>query len=743
MSIQLCSSPEVFQTQIPENVEKITHLKTFILRYVSKLQSIVSENSSWLNVICARLQQLYVLDCPDLKTLVHSTPSVSFRYVKEIYIDNCQDMKYLFPLSAVNKLENLEYIEVKNCKSMEAIVLKDKDDISEEIKLQKLKWTDLYNLSNLECFYSDNLQLPSFMQVNIWKCPKMKFFYRGDKQPNSSFRGIQALNLSSDELACNQDINSLVEKVFLHQEFSEAVHTDCYSDYLELQCDLVSEIDMLNKLFANLETLKLQKCTVSYAIPSSILALLKNLKELEVRDSDQVETIFDTSRDNLNDDTEIKETEFHLKILSLNGLSKLTHVWKKDTHKIIIFCNLQEVVVSDCAKLQTLFPTSLEKSLKDLKRLKIENCKKFQDFVEQEETIFVTERFVFPCLEDLELKDLPQVTCPNMFTLEFPSLKFLSVRDCDGLGLFQSVYDPMGEGTSSRTLPLISDPNVISNLVKLTLDWKQILALSLWFKSQQSTEGLTNLKSISWCFFRAKENEMPMLPVEILKAPILEEMDISKCESLANFLAQNPKIGEEEMLGQLTKLKLRNVSVTQFSELEYSSSLNIFKRLHKLFVARCPHLATLGIHSTSTMSFSCLKEVNIYKCPKLKYLFTSSAAKMLMNLQEISVTGCELLTEIVVKEGDATSEAIEFERLHTIHLESLTCLVCFYSGSNTLQLSSLNFPSLKNVWIKECFSTKIFRRHDNIPPKCRVHIDGSFKGDTKVVIMEQSEEEAS
>lgn len=252
MSIRHCSCLEIFQTQIPEIVEKrvLTHLKTLKLNDVSKLQSIGSENSPWLNVICdsERLQQLYVLDCPDLKTLVHSTPSVSFRYVKEIYIDNCQDMKYLFTLSAVNKLENLEYILVKNCESMEAIVLKDKDDISEEIKLQQLKCIDLYILSNLECFYSDNdtLQLPSLIQVDIWMCPKMKFFSRGDIQLNSSFRGIQALNFSSDELVFYRNLNSSVEKVFLQEvtiSDSESINFDsCLREFKQYKTKTILDL---------------------------------------------------------------------------------------------------------------------------------------------------------------------------------------------------------------------------------------------------------------------------------------------------------------------------------------------------------------------------------------------------------------------------------------------------------------------------------------------------------------------
>jgi len=240
------------------------------------------------------------------------------------------------------------------------------------------------------------------------------------------------------------------------------VDKECFSDNFELQADPLCKNGLRNKWLVNLETLKLQNCMLSYAIPSSILSALKNLKELEVRDSKQVKAIF-----YINDDTDIKETELQLKILTLDGLSELTHVWKNDTNKILIFRNLQEVVVSDCAKLQTLFPASLSKSLKDLKKLEIYSCKNLQDLVEQEETTLVTEKFVFPCLEDLEFKDLPQVTCPKTFTLEFPSVKFLSVRNCDELRLFQSVYDPTGEGTSSKTLPLISDPKVCEALWSL------------------------------------------------------------------------------------------------------------------------------------------------------------------------------------------------------------------------------------------------------------------------------------
>jgi len=74
-----------------------------------------------------------------------------------------------------------------------------------------------------------------------------------------------------------------------------------------------------------------------------------------------------------------------------------------------------------------------------------------------------------------------------------------------------------------------------------------------------------------------------------------------------------------------------------------------------------------------------------------------------MNLEEIRVTECETLTEIVSKEGDASSEGIKFDRLHTIYLQSLTSLVCFYSGSDSIELSSL-----KTVAIRSCPNMEIF-----------------------------------
>ncbi len=191
---------------------------------------------------------------------------------------------------------------------------------------------------------------------------------------------------------------------------------ECFSDNLELQEDPHCKFGLQNKWLGDLVTLKLQNCTLPCALPSAILGLLKSLKELEVRDSATVEVLF------YMNDTEITEIASQLKILTLKGLSKMTHVWEKKKNGVLIFPNLQQVVVSNCENLQSLFPASLAKNLKSLKGLEIKSCAEFQEVVEKEED--AEAKFVLPCLENLNLSYLPQLTCfyPQTFTLECPAL---------------------------------------------------------------------------------------------------------------------------------------------------------------------------------------------------------------------------------------------------------------------------------------------------------------------------------
>jgi hypothetical protein len=71
-------------------------------------------------------------------------------------------------------------IKVKNCNTMTRIV--ERDDTSEEVKLEQLGWIVLNSLSSLECFYSGSetlLQLQTLEQVDILDCHNMEIFSQG------------------------------------------------------------------------------------------------------------------------------------------------------------------------------------------------------------------------------------------------------------------------------------------------------------------------------------------------------------------------------------------------------------------------------------------------------------------------------------------------------------------------------------------------------------------------------------
>ncbi|XP_027905955.1 uncharacterized protein LOC114165565 [Vigna unguiculata] len=271
-------------------------------------------------------------------------------------------------------------------------------------------------------------------------------------------------------------------------------------------------------------------------------------------------------------DTEITKIASQLRILTLKGLSKLTHVWEKKKNGVLVFPNLQQVIVSNCKKLETLFPASLAKNFKSLKGIEIEDCAKFQEIVEKEES--TEAKFVLPCLERLILSSLPQLSCfyPQTFTLECPTLNILSVLRCEGLELFQSQHS-MGEGISVKRQPLISRLEDISNLRELKLDWKHILALRSRLRSEKFT-GVFKLVNKMSLLLDGDVSEMLIMVNEILhRAPNLIEMviHILNCKNSEIFFAQNPKIGEDGMLLQLRILTLFQVAAIRSIQSENSS----------------------------------------------------------------------------------------------------------------------------------------------------------------------------
>ncbi|KAL2335895.1 hypothetical protein Fmac_010341 [Flemingia macrophylla] len=699
--------------------------------------------------------QMFTLECPILSNLsiLDCTKLELFQSLVTLNLDKCI-LPHAIPSVIFPYLKNLEELKVQGNDKVKVVF--DMNDTEMLETASQLKILTLCRLSELERVWAENWQGVVFFQnlqeVSVSDCEKLQTLF-----PASLAKDLQKL----EKLVVYRCVNlqAIVEK----KEGTAATTTEnfvfprlekldlddlpevtyFYPQMFTLECPILSNLSILDctklELFQSLVILNLDKCILPHAIPSVIFPYLKNLEELKVQGNDKVKVVFDMN------DTEMLETASRLKILTLCRLSELERVWAKNWQGVLFFRNLQEVSVSDCEKLQTLFPASLAKDLQKLEKLVVNRCVNLQAIVEKKEgtAATTTENFIFPRLEKLDLDDLPEVTYfyPQTFTLECPTLSNLSILDCTKLELFQSAH-PTAESSSSNIQSHMSNLKSLSNVKELTLDWKHISALNLWFKSEQCQEGLDYLEEIV-LYFDADENEKAMLPIEILqKAPNLTHLDIGFCKSSKTFFAENPEIDVGRMLGQLTILTLDEVSMLQSIVSKNSLWLNtICEKLHELNVYSCPHLMTL-VHSPSRVSFSCLKQVSIIRCPNLHNLFTSSAAKKLINLENITVKHCQSVMKIVANERDENEHKGEgedeliFGKLEILKLVSLPKFESFYTGRSTL-----NFPSFKDVRFTNCDSTKIFRLGDKVPATLKVEIDGDYwKGDINSVIMKQLEE---
>jgi hypothetical protein len=232
-----------------------------------------------------------------------------------------------------------------------------------------------------------------------------------------------------------------------------------FSKHPDIQEAWNAGLGLQNNLFYSLKTLKLDNCGIEqYAIPSNILPCLMSLKDLQVRNCDKVKVIF------CMNDTGVTETAApQLKYLTLEGLPELTFVWETNYKGILRFQNLQQVSVSDCKRMQTLFPATLAKNLKKLEKLKIDSCKNLLEIIEKETD--KAEKFVFPCLTSLHLNDLPELTyfyCEK-FSVECLELHKLLVLNCPRFELFQGPRlesEREGNSTSTNRQPLFSNLQV-------------------------------------------------------------------------------------------------------------------------------------------------------------------------------------------------------------------------------------------------------------------------------------------
>ena len=210
---------------------------------------------------------------------------------------------------------------------------------------------------------------------------------------------------------------------------------------------------LFGELFCKLEVLGLYgKDDKLIAVPSVFVEGLRNLKSLSVTN-----LFFD-------DEGQYAGTFERLTELCLHKMPKLMLLWKENSEQGRAFQNLGILRVSECGRLKNLVPSSMHfrnlnilsvwkchglislatsstvKSLVQLKRLSIDECKRMREIVTNEGEGEAGDEICFNQLNYLCLEDLPSLRSFQLGnrTIKFPSLEYLYVHGCPELKIFSN-----------------------------------------------------------------------------------------------------------------------------------------------------------------------------------------------------------------------------------------------------------------------------------------------------------------
>ena len=219
---------------------------------------------------------------------------------------------------------------------------------------------------------------------------------------------------------------------------------------------------LLAQFFCKLKVLRLySKNDRSTAFPLAFVQRLYNLKELHIIDF-FVEEILPCGL--VNNEGQYARTFERLTELKLSKMPKLMHLLKENSQQgrelenleiltvsecgrlknlvssSMYFLNLNTLVVTKCHGLISLATSSAVKSLVQLKRLRIYECKRMRETVTNEGEGEAEDEICFNQLIFLTLHGLPTLRSFHLgnCSIKFPSLEYLSVTECPEMKIFSN-----------------------------------------------------------------------------------------------------------------------------------------------------------------------------------------------------------------------------------------------------------------------------------------------------------------
>ncbi|KAF8038993.1 hypothetical protein BT93_B1518 [Corymbia citriodora subsp. variegata] len=786
------------------------------------------------------LEELKLSSMGQLKRIWHNPlHGLSFCKLASLIIEFCENLSQVFPSNLMDRLQSLNEIEVVSCPSLEALF--EPTSLSSEKRqkplvlsaLKKMKLSDLPSLRDLlksDCKIT--LAFPSLMEVNVRRCHGLPYLFssataktldklttvdvsccnnlqgiiameegKGKTVNKFKFRNLTTLKLGNlENLICFN--SESCDGDGLHPLFDEKVQFPAIESMEISQMPNVEKIwidELASDAFTKLKMLRVKYCKKLASIFSSdtILARFRKLEILTVIDCGSLEVIFPVEEINMSKAT--TTSSFLLRQLKLKRLPKLKHVWSGHPGGTLKFECLKCFKATECESLQSLFPSSVAKSMTQLEQLLVTSCG-MEEIIAEEDGAGTSEGgdLFFPGLTELTLEELPELRSfykntsiwpllPALFHAEklikLQNLEAVTVERCQ---LIREVFD-------LEELTISGDIEILWQLTSLTLDGLPSLE-RIWSKNPRRASCFRNLKAlkvencenlrflfsssmakalvqineikIASCvlmeeIMHVQEEELeeatatdtlefPLLTslslVDLpnlktfsygkycIHYPSLTRLTISGCPKMMTFSSFEGKqqsmtvdTGSQQALGRTNSslslpgffneklIKLQNLEavtvercqlireVFDLEELTINGDIEILWQLTSLTLDGLPSLERIWSKNPRRAScFRNLKALKVENCENLRFLFSSSMAKALVQINEIKIASCVLMEEIMHVQEEELEEAtatdtLEFPLLTSLSLVDLPNLKTFSYGKYCI-----HYPSLTRLTISGC-----------------------------------------
>ncbi|XP_048135751.1 disease resistance protein At4g27190-like [Rhodamnia argentea] len=294
----------------------------------------------------------------------------------------------------------------------------------------------------------------------------------------------------------------------------------------------------------------------------------------------------------------------------------------------VAFPSLETLEVNGLDNVGFMFSPSVVKSLANLRKLAVNNCKKMKAIIMEEEGLGVeiSETLSFPMLTDLLLTNLGRWTSFFLKKCRSPD----RVQSCSSVLFNREVSFP--------------------------------------FLDSLTIEGLLNLKEI-W------SDESP------LESSNLRSLKVVRCESLLKVISSKSLV----KLHKLQTLSINDCSLVQeIFYLEGPSTNGDVETLSELTTLELNKLGSLRRiwkeNPSGIVSFHKLQEFKLDGCDKLEFIFFPSMVNSLAQPRDLTVSNCKKMEAIIAEEerlGMEISKTLAFSMLTNLRLDRLESLKCF------------------------------------------------------------------